>query len=71
MKYFNEEIVKLFDRLQSGKKFSFSKFADGEWMSMCQVPVNNGEFESNNSTHDAMVRLRESFNIRMTDTILE
>jgi len=61
MKYFNEEIVKLFDRLQSGKKFSFSKFADGEWMSMCQVPVNNGEFESNNSTHDAMVRLRESF----------
>jgi hypothetical protein len=31
MKYFRHEIEILFDRLKSGKKFSFSKYADGEW----------------------------------------
>jgi len=46
MKYFRKEIEKLFDRLESGKKFSFSKYADGEWMAMRGIPVNNREFEA-------------------------
>jgi hypothetical protein len=61
MKYFRYEIEKLFDRLKSGEKFSFSKYADGEWMAMCGKAVNNGEFEST-SNHDKVIEeLKTSF----------
>jgi hypothetical protein len=61
MKQFSGEIEKLFERLQSGEKFSFSKYADGEWMAMCGLQVNNGEFESTQNTTQAVMKLRDSF----------
>ena len=47
-KLFNEEIKTLYERLVSGKKFAFSKYADGEWAIMNNKPiVAQGEFEFN------------------------
>ena len=45
-KYFREEIKILEQRLLSGKKFAFSKYADGEWAMMNnQVVQSVGEFK--------------------------
>ena len=33
-KVFSEEIKKLYTKLVTGKKFAFSKYADGEWLAM-------------------------------------
>ena len=64
MKYFREEIEKLFDRLKSGQKFSFSKYADGEWMAMCGVDLNNREFEVTKDTKEGSQHLRDSFSFK-------
>ena len=44
MKIFEEEIKILFNRLKSRTPFSFSKYADGEWLMIQNKPVNNNEF---------------------------
>jgi hypothetical protein len=47
-KIFQEEIKKLHNRLLSGEKFAFSKYADGEWAIMNNQPiVAQGEFDFN------------------------
>jgi len=43
-KIFSEEISKIFDKLKNKEFFSFSKFADGEWMIMRDISLNNNEF---------------------------
>jgi len=60
-KVFKEEISILFERLKSRKPFSFSKYADGEWFMMRDIPVNNNEF--NYTKNDGFYRdkLIESF----------
>jgi hypothetical protein len=64
MKNFNEEIKILFERLKNKDKFSFSKFADGEWMMMRNVPVNNGEFNYTNEDDFFRNKLIESFKFK-------
>lgn len=44
MKIFSEEIENLFDRLKSKKPFAFSKYADGEWLMLRDIPLDNTEF---------------------------
>jgi hypothetical protein len=69
MKIFKEEIQKLFNRLKSKTSFSFSKYADGEWMAMNQIPVFNGEFRSDTSEKSlkSIQLLRKSFRYRHPD----
>jgi hypothetical protein len=43
-KNFKEEIITLFNLLKSKIPFSFSKYADGEWFMMRDIPINNNEF---------------------------
>lgn len=50
MKEFKEEFFKIYDRLKVGKKFSFGKFADGEWEAICGRELNNNEFSSDSRT---------------------
>lgn len=64
MKYFKHEIEKLFDRLKSSQKFSFSKYADGEWIAIRGKNVNNGEFKSDSDTRHATEHLKRSFTFR-------
>jgi hypothetical protein len=61
MKYFGEEVEKIFERLKSGQRFAFSKYADGEWAAMQGTYVNNGEFESSLKFSEAIEELKESF----------
>jgi hypothetical protein len=54
MKYFKEEIEKLFAILKSGKNFAFSKYADGEWLAMngkC-CDAGNGEWVTNDNNNN-------------------
>jgi len=43
-KIFENEIKKILEKLKNGTRFSFSKFADGEWLMMRGIPLNNNEF---------------------------
>lgn len=61
MKNFNEEIIKLFERLKSRIPFSFSKFADGEWLMMRNIPINNNEFNYTKDDEFYKDKLIESF----------
>jgi hypothetical protein len=63
MKFFDQEIRKLYDRLTAGQKFSFSKYADGEWFAMTGKNVNNGEFTYKDSIEHkkAVSALKQSF----------
>ena len=61
MKVFNNEIEKLYHRLKSKTHFSFSKFADGEWLMMRGIPINNGEFNYTQDDSFFRDRLIESF----------
>jgi hypothetical protein len=45
MKYFEEEIKKIYSKLKNKDFFSFSKFADGEWEMIKGRQINNSEFE--------------------------
>lgn len=60
-KIFSNEIEKLFNRLKNREKFSFSKFADGEWMMMNGVEMNNNEFTYNNEDSFYRDKLIEAF----------
>jgi hypothetical protein len=49
-KVFTEEIKMMYERLVSGKKFAFSKYADGEWAILNNRPIESrGEFVFNPS----------------------
>lgn len=64
MKNFKEELYILYERLKSRKPFSFSKFADGEWMMINNQQINNNEF---NYTQDDLFfreKLIESFQFK-------
>jgi hypothetical protein len=57
MKYFNQEIEKFYNKLLSGEKFAFSKYADGEWMAInkTQMDSGNGEwtmYQTNDSRYE-------------------
>lgn len=63
MKIFTQEIQKFYDKLVSGEKFSFSKYADGEWMAMqgqFSTP-GNGEWHIGPDTQISRDMLIESF----------
>ena len=63
-KIFNEEILKLFTKLKNREKFSFSKFADGEWMMMRNIPLNNNEFNYTMEDEFYKNKLIESFKFK-------
>jgi hypothetical protein len=63
-KVFNKEIEKLFERLKSGQNFSFSKFADGEWMMIRGITLNNNEFSYTNSDDFYRQKLIEAFKFK-------
>ena len=67
MKQFNEEIKKIFEKLKNKEKFSFSKFADGEWMMMRNIPVNKGEFNYTNQDDFFKNKLIEAFKYKDKD----
>lgn len=64
MKNFKEEIFKLFEKLQSRKPFSFSKFADGEWFMMRNIPINNNEFNYTKDDQFFKDKLIDSFKFK-------
>lgn len=66
-KEFSEEIEILFNRLKSKKYFSFSKYADGEWFMMRDIPVNNNEFNYTKNDHFYRDKLIESFKFKDDD----
>jgi len=61
MKFFREEIEKMYNRLNSRVPFAFSKYADGEWSAMNSVSLFNGEFKSDHTTQRSRDMLRASF----------
>lgn len=63
-KNFKDEIVILFKRLKSRKYFSFSKYADGEWLMMRNIPINNNEFNYTNDDEFYKNKLIESFKFK-------
>ena len=60
-KIFNEEIIKIYTKLKNKENFSFSKFADGEWMMMRNIPLNNNEFNYTIDDEFYKNKLIESF----------
>ena len=66
-KDFKEEIILLFERLKSKKYFSFSKYADGEWFMMRDIPVNNNEFSYTKNDQFYKDKLIESFKFKDND----
>lgn len=64
MKNFKEEIIKIFEKLQSKKPFSFSKFADGEWFMMRDIPINNNEFNYTKDDQFYKDKLIDSFKFK-------
>lgn len=66
-KIFKEEISILFERLKSRKPFSFSKYADGEWFMMRDIPVNNNEFNYTKDDELYRNKLIESFKYKNDD----
>jgi hypothetical protein len=70
-KIFKEEIFKLFNRLKSGKNFSFSKYADGEWAAINNEQLNNNEFvNSNDISQFFRDKLIESIRFKHPDYII-
>lgn len=69
MKIFNEEIIKIFNKLKDKKPFSFSKYADGEWAIINGYNVNNGEFDFSKNENSEFYRqkLIESFTFKNKD----
>jgi hypothetical protein len=45
MKKFDDEIIRIYEKLKNKDYFSFSKYADGEWEIIKGRQINNGEFE--------------------------
>ena len=44
MKLFKDDIIKFKNKIERQENFSFSKYADGEWAVMKNIPINNKEF---------------------------
>lgn len=63
-KIFSEEISKLFVKLKNKELFSFSKFADGEWMMMQNIPLDNKEFTYTTNDEFYKNKLIESFKFK-------
>jgi hypothetical protein len=63
-KIFNKEIIILFERLKSRKPFSFSKFADGEWFMIRNMPINNNEFNYTKEDEFYRNKLIDSFKFK-------
>lgn len=61
MKIFEDEINNLLTRLHSRVPFSFSKFADGEWLMIRDMSVNNGEFNYTKGDSFYKEKLIEAF----------
>lgn len=61
MKNFNEELLKIYEKLKSREYFSFSKYADGEWLMINDKPINNGEFNYTKKDIFYKDKLIESF----------
>lgn len=59
MKIFLEEIRVMFQRLKSGTKFAFSKYADGEWMAITKTLATpaQGEWSINPSIDNKSINL--------------
>lgn len=68
-KDFRQELEKMLARLQSGAKFSFSKYADGEWAAMLGHQLDNKEFDYKSSPEHQFARqkLIESFQYKHPD----
>lgn len=64
MKIFSEEIEILFNRLKSRKPFSFSKYADGEWLMLRDISMDNSEFKYTSEDSFFRDKLIESFKYR-------
>lgn len=64
MKTFKGELGKIYQMLASGKKFSFSKYADGEWSIMKGKRLNNKEFSYNFWDRFYRKKLIESFKFK-------
>ncbi len=64
MKTFHGEIERIYDLLKSGKKFSFSKYADGEWSIMRRRFLNNKEFKYSLFDNFYRKKLIESFRFK-------
>jgi hypothetical protein len=60
-KIFRNELLILFDRLKKREPFSFSKFADGEWLMINNIPFNNNEFSYTVEDNFYREKLIESF----------
>jgi hypothetical protein len=67
MKEFNNELIKMYERLKSRQPFSFSKFADGEWFMMRGIPINNNEFNYTPEDDFYKTKLIESFKFKDKD----
>ena len=63
-KIFQEEIKIIFNKLKNKDFFSFSKFADGEWLMMRNIPINNNEFNYTNEDEFYKDKLIESFKFK-------
>ena len=66
MKFFQEEIAKFFQKLQSQEPFVFSKYADGEWLAMQKIDClpGNGEWVISAETQQSSQLLIDSFRYR-------
>jgi len=64
MKIFSEEIKTIFERLKSKKPFSFSKYADGEWLMLRDISMDNSEFKYTSEDTFFRDKLIESFKYR-------
>lgn len=64
MKTFDNEIKKIFEKLKNGDKFSFSKYADGEWAMMLGKPLNNKEFEYTHNDEFYRQKLIDSYKFK-------
>jgi hypothetical protein len=50
-KIFSEEIIRFYNKLINGKKFAFSKYADGEWIALKGQKGTNNEWTMNDGTN--------------------
>lgn len=69
-KIFQEEIKIIFNKLKNKDFFSFSKFADGEWLMMRNIPINNNEFNYTNEDEFYKDKLIESFKFKEDNYIV-
>ena len=67
MKEFKSDFNILLERINKGKPFAFSKYADGEYGIMKGISIGNKEFQHNPSDIEAQNRLLDSFKYKHKD----